>query len=83
MTEPSDAPGELSAPAAAAPLPPVAPPSTIHEPEPSAARRIFWQGKLTPAFWTIAGIISLTVNIILLVALIILGTQIFNVRFMV
>ena len=80
MTEPSDAPGEPSAPAAAAPSPPAAPPSTNHEPKPSAARRFFWQGKLTPAFWTIAGIISLTVNIILFVALIILGTQIFNLK---
>ena len=64
MTEPSDAPGEFSAPAL-------------------AARRIFWQGKRTLASWTIAGIISLTVNIIEFVALIILGTQIFNPRFMV
>jgi hypothetical protein len=40
----------------------------------------FWQGKFAPAFWTITGIISITVNIILIVVLIILGQQLFTLK---
>jgi hypothetical protein len=73
----------VSAPAE--PAPPAAPPTADSPPasedqEPSAAQRFIWQGKLGPAFWTIASIISLTVNIILIVILIILGSQIFSIK---
>jgi hypothetical protein len=44
---------------------------------PGRITRFFWQGKLAPAFWTITGIISITVNIILIVALILIGQQLF------
>jgi len=40
-------------------------------------RRVFWQGKFGPAFWTITGVISLVVNIILIIIVIILGQQLF------
>lgn len=40
-------------------------------------KRFFWQGKFGPAFWTITGIISLVVNIILIVVLVILGQKLF------
>ena len=82
MTEPSDAQGGPSSPAPTPnePVTPAAPPSASQESEPSAVRRFLWQGKLTPAFWTTASIISLTVNIILFVALIILGSQIFAIK---
>jgi hypothetical protein len=41
------------------------------------ARRVFWQGKFGPAFWTITGVLSLVVNIILIIIVIILGQQLF------
>lgn len=87
MNEPSTAPGEPSAPAEA---PPAAAPDTPAEASPETAaaeeagppayRRFFWQGKPTPAFWTIACAISLAVNILLFVILIILGSQIFAIK---
>ena len=88
MTEPSDLPGEPSAPApipdepaeSAAPELPAASPLSPQEPDGAAARRFLWQGKLTPAFWTIASVISLAINIILFVVVIILGTQLFNIK---
>ncbi len=46
----------------------------------SIFRRFFWQGRLMPAFWTIASLISLTVNLVLLVALLSLGRQMFALK---
>jgi hypothetical protein len=43
-------------------------------------RRLIWDGKIGPAFWTITGIVSLTVNVILVVLLISMGQQIFTLR---
>jgi len=42
--------------------------------------RIIWQGKIGPAFWTIASVISLVVNIILVIILVILGQQLFTLK---
>lgn len=42
--------------------------------------RLLWQGKLGPAFWTITGLLSITVNIILIVILISLGQQLFMLK---
>ena len=54
---------------------------TTEEPQPEAnsdrARRVFWQGKFGPAFWTITGVLSLVVNIILIIVVIVLGQQLF------
>ena len=44
------------------------------------AARFFWQGKFGPAFWTITGIFSIIVNIILIVALLIIGQQLFTLN---
>jgi hypothetical protein len=44
---------------------------------PPKVRRFFWQGKILPAFWTVASIISLTVNVILIVILIFVGRYLF------
>lgn len=44
------------------------------------AGRFFWQGKIGPAFWTVASLISLTVNVILIVVLILLGKQLFTLK---
>ena len=39
-----------------------------------------WGGKIGPAFWTIASVLSMTVNIILIVVLILLGRQLFAIK---
>jgi len=41
---------------------------------------VVWQGKFGPAFWTITGVISLFVNIILIVIVVILGQQLFTLN---
>lgn len=43
-------------------------------------RRLFWQGKLMPAFWTIVSIISLIVNVILIAVLLSIGQQLFVIK---
>lgn len=43
-------------------------------------RPIFWQGKVLPAFWTVAGVFSIVLNIILIVALILIGRQLFALK---
>lgn len=50
------------------------------EPKSDRAARFFWQGKFGPAFWTITGIFSIIVNIILIVTLLILGQQLFTLN---
>jgi hypothetical protein len=59
-----------------------APPQSQQEQEPKSDRvsRFFWQGKLAPAFWTITGILSITVNIILIVALLVIGKYLFTLN---
>lgn len=43
-------------------------------------QRIFWQGKIAPAFWTVSSIISLTVNLILILVIILLSRQLFALK---
>ena len=43
-------------------------------------RKFVWQGKILPAFWTIASLFSISVNIILLIILILLGRQLFALK---
>ncbi len=40
----------------------------------------FWQGKIGPAFWTIGGLFSLTLNVILIIALVLIGRELFNLK---
>jgi hypothetical protein len=56
------------------PLTPVAPASPTRR---RRKARWLWQGRVFPAFWTITGIISLVVNIILIVTLILVGRELF------
>lgn len=51
--------------------------------KPKRRFRWLWAGKVSPAFWTIASIISLTVNVILIIALIALGQQLFGLKHLV
>jgi hypothetical protein len=48
--------------------------------ESQGVSRVVWQGKFGPAFWTITGVISLVVNIILIVIVVILGQQLFTLN---
>lgn len=51
---------------------------------PKRARRRFIRGeKIGPAFWTISSIVSMLVNIVLIVVLISLGNQLFNLKHLV
>jgi hypothetical protein len=43
-------------------------------------RRFLRVGKIAPAFWTVASILSLIINVILIVALISLGRQLFSLK---
>ena len=47
---------------------------------PSVRRRFFEPAKTLPAFWTVASIFSLIVNVILIVALVLLGRQLFVLK---
>jgi len=42
--------------------------------------RLLWQRKLGPAFWTITGLFSLTINIILIVILYFSGQELFSIK---
>lgn len=50
------------------------------EPEPRPWRRWLYQGRVFPAFWTISSLISMAVNLILIVLLISLGQQLFELK---
>jgi hypothetical protein len=39
-----------------------------------------WQGKIQPAFWTVASLLSLAINVILIVVLILVGKEIFLLK---
>lgn len=41
---------------------------------------LIWQGKVIPAFWTIASLLSLTINLILIIALILLAREVFSIK---
>lgn len=47
---------------------------------PPEMRPLLWQGKIQPAFWTTASIISLTVNIVLIVILVLVVREIFQLK---
>lgn len=49
-------------------------------PAPRVRRRFIRPEKIGPAFWTIASLVSMIVNIILIVVLISLGQQLFNLK---
>lgn len=63
-------------------LPPSDPTPAASSPAPAnpAWRRIFWQGRVGPAFWTTTGIISLVVNIILVVILVLGARELFAIK---
>ena len=43
-------------------------------------RRLIWQHRVAPAFWTVASLLSLMINIFLIVALLIIGRQLFMLK---
>ena len=46
----------------------------------SAVKRLLWRGNIGPAFWNIASIISLSVNVILIIILILVAKQLFTLK---
>jgi len=67
-------------PSSAAPKPISAP----NRPKPNLAdgriNQIFWQGKILPAFWTLASLLSVTINIILIIIIVVLAGELFNLK---
>lgn len=54
---------------------------TLTRPPVAAGKRRWIRGeKIGPAFWTVAGIISMTVNIVLIILLVVLGQQLFSLK---
>jgi hypothetical protein len=43
-------------------------------------RKVVWQGKIFPAFWSIGSLLSLVLNIILIVALVLVGKEFFTFK---
>lgn len=43
-------------------------------------RKVLWQGKIGPAFWTITGLLSLGLNAVLIAAVILLGGELFAIK---
>lgn len=60
-----------------------APRETAPPSQPISWRKYLQTMKILPAFWTITGALSLIVNIILIAALIALGRQLFNLKYLV
>jgi hypothetical protein len=62
---------------------PVTPKPVVISDEPQPKKSIpplLWQGKVMPAFWTVTGILSLVVNVILIVVLVVLGRLLFDIK---
>lgn len=74
----------MSLPSTAGPQPE----NEVSEPEQASSgsdismetRRFLWRGKIGPAFWTVASIFSLAVNIILIVIILVLARQLFSIK---
>ncbi len=61
---------------------PSRPPATSQSKSPGFVipQRYLWQGKIAPAFWSIASVFSLIVNLILIIVLIIMGRELFAIK---
>ena len=70
---------------APAAVPESAPPAWVKTPveKPKPATPIFQPGKLLPAFWTVASGLSFIVNVILIVALVAVGRELFALKHLV
>ena len=68
-------------------LPAEDPPTTSSVSQEAALRARFeqvrpylWQGKVGPAFWTVAGVFSLALNVILIILLVLVGRELFGLK---
>jgi hypothetical protein len=60
---------------------PVAQPDELKAaPEQTGKNRFLWQGKVLPAFWTIASAFSIVINIVLIVVVLILAGELFSIK---
>lgn len=55
-------------------------PQQLYRHMPDNLRRILWKGKVLPAFWTVASVVSISVNILLVVILLLLARQLFTLK---
>jgi hypothetical protein len=49
-------------------------------PDQNGNSRFLWQGKVLPAFWTIASLLSIVINIALIVVVLILASELFSIK---
>jgi hypothetical protein len=49
-------------------------------PDQNRKSRFLWQGKVLPAFWTIASLFSILVNVVLIVVVLILASELFSIK---
>jgi hypothetical protein len=49
-------------------------------PEQSGVSRFLWQGKVLPAFWTTASLLSIVINMVLIVVVVILASELFSIK---
>jgi hypothetical protein len=56
------------------------PESPKSPPERSSKKRFLWQGQVLPAFWTTASLLSIVINIVLIVVIILLASELFSIK---
>jgi hypothetical protein len=49
-------------------------------PDQSRQNRFLWQGKVLPAFWTTASLLSILINLVLIVVVLILAGELFSIK---
>ena len=49
-------------------------------PDQSRKSRFLWQGEVLPAFWTIASLLSIIINVVLIVVVLILASELFSIK---
>jgi hypothetical protein len=59
---------------------PALPPTNEPDSSTRYPRKLIWQGKIGPAFWTVTGILSMLLNAALIVFLILLGREVFTLK---
>jgi len=67
-------------PSSAAPEPVSEPESPQTHAKRRAKNRFLWQGQILPAFWTTASLLSIVINIFLIIVVITLASELFNIK---
>lgn len=67
-------------PSSSAPEPVSQPDSPNSPANQGRKNRYLWQGKVLPAFWTTASLLSMVINVVLIVVILILAKELFNIK---